>query len=127
MLWTNLLKRIIVDIGAIALVSRVTVVTGEARLARLVMIQVVAHESGLHDLTAIKCILCEGRIVYLGSLTTDPRRQKLLIVLGRAALVAQVVHVACAVIILVVSLLIHRLFMLVNHQFLVEHMLLAVD
>lgn len=56
---TNLLERIIIDIGAISLVSRVTVVASEARLARLVVVQVVTNEGRLEDLTSIHGILCE--------------------------------------------------------------------
>jgi len=58
-LGTNLLERVIVNVGAVSLVSRITVVAREAGLARLVMVQVVTDKGRLEDLTAIHCILRE--------------------------------------------------------------------
>ena len=62
------------------------------------MVQVAAgHEGCLQDFTPIERVLREGRVVYLGSFAAraDPRRHELLvIVLGGAALIAQVISIA---------------------------------
>ena len=52
-LGTDLLEWIIVDVWAISLMGRVNVIACEAWLARLIVVQVIANEGRLKDLTTI--------------------------------------------------------------------------
>ena len=61
-----------------------------------VVLQRVALESRTHNFATIESILREGLVVNLGALPTDPRGQKVLVVLWRAAIIAKVGDLAGA-------------------------------
>lgn len=62
-LWTELLEArrvVLIDVGVVALVHRVTDIIGcQAGLARLVETQVIADEGCLEDLTTVQSVLGE--------------------------------------------------------------------
>ena len=115
-----LLEGIVRDVGAIASVGRVAGVGGQAGLTRVVgvvrvIVQVIANEGSLENLTAVERALIYRGVVDLRAFATDARRHKLFGVLGGAALVAQVGHLARTVIqrlLMLVVVLIHRVLLM---------------
>ena len=88
------------------------------------MIQVIADEGCLKDLTPVERVLGERCIVDLGALATDPRWQELFFVLRGATFITKVLDYAVFVRLVVVLVII------VEDQsaiFLVQHLLLMIQ